>query len=201
STPPPRGPTGDLHDVVLGLDHQLLGGEVVDIQGDLPAVGALADFGDAAAELAAQRPAVGRARRRHQGAFPGQQTEIPGPGAAARPLVPILGDVGHPEGLVEEAAAVVPVAEGLPAGAAEEGEGHAALSHDARGPWCWEGAGGAGPYEAVPLVIFSREAQLAINGNRSRAREGTRSFPRPCAAVLGAPRPHTPAAGARLLGG
>uniref|UniRef100_A0A8C3GQB1 Uncharacterized protein n=1 Tax=Cairina moschata TaxID=8855 RepID=A0A8C3GQB1_CAIMO len=111
----------------------LLGREVVDVQGDLPAVGALADLGDAAAELAAQRPAVGRARRRHQGALPGQQTEIPGPGAAARPLVPVLGDVGHPEGLVEEAAAVVPVAEGLPAGAAEEGEGHAALSHDARG--------------------------------------------------------------------
>uniref|UniRef100_A0A8B9ER72 Uncharacterized protein n=1 Tax=Anser cygnoides TaxID=8845 RepID=A0A8B9ER72_ANSCY len=115
------------------LPSPLLGREVVDVQGDLPAVGALADLGDAAAELAAQRLAVGRARRRHQRALPGQQTEIPGPGAAARPLVPVLGDVGHPEGLVEEAAAMVPVAEGLPAGAAEESEGHAALSHDAQG--------------------------------------------------------------------
>uniref|UniRef100_A0A674GPG7 Uncharacterized protein n=1 Tax=Taeniopygia guttata TaxID=59729 RepID=A0A674GPG7_TAEGU len=118
--------TGDLHDVILGLDHQLLRCKVVDIQGDLPAVGGLADLGDAAAELSAQRLPEGRG---HQGALPGQQAEIPGPGAAAGPLVPILGDVGHPEGLVEEAAAVVPVAEGVPAGAAQEGEGHAALGH------------------------------------------------------------------------
>uniref|UniRef100_A0A8D0KQF4 Uncharacterized protein n=1 Tax=Strix occidentalis caurina TaxID=311401 RepID=A0A8D0KQF4_STROC len=111
----------------------LLGREVVDVQGDLPAVGGLADLGDAAAELAAQRLPVGRAGGRHQRALPGQQTEISWPGAAARPLVPILGDMGHPKGLVEEAAAMVPVAEGLPAGAAQEGEGDAALSHGARG--------------------------------------------------------------------
>uniref|UniRef100_A0A8B9BB72 Uncharacterized protein n=1 Tax=Anser brachyrhynchus TaxID=132585 RepID=A0A8B9BB72_9AVES len=133
---------------------RLLGREVVDVQGDLPAVGALADLGDAAAELAAQRLAVGRARRRHQRALPGQQTEIPGPGAAARPLVPVLGDVGHPEGLVEEAAAMVPVAEGLPAGAAEESEGHAALSHDAQGS-------GAGGPAARGLMKTSRRLFLA----------------------------------------
>uniref|UniRef100_A0A8C5JDS7 Uncharacterized protein n=1 Tax=Junco hyemalis TaxID=40217 RepID=A0A8C5JDS7_JUNHY len=101
-------PTGDLHDVILGFHHQLLGGEVVDVQGDLPAVGGLADLGDAAAQLPAQRLPEGRARRRHQGALPGQQAEIAGPGAAARPLVPILGDVRHPEGLVKQAAAMVP---------------------------------------------------------------------------------------------
>uniref|UniRef100_A0A8V1ANV2 Uncharacterized protein n=1 Tax=Gallus gallus TaxID=9031 RepID=A0A8V1ANV2_CHICK len=130
---PPRRPTGDLHDVILSLHHQLLRSKVVDVQGDLPAVGALPDLGDAAAQLPAQRPAVGRPRGRQQGALAGQQTEVSGPGAAAGPLVPILGDVRHPEGLVEEAAAMVPVAEGLPAGAGEEGEGHAALGHGARG--------------------------------------------------------------------
>lgn len=111
---------GDLHDVILSLHHQLLRSKVVDVQGDLPAVGALPDLGDAAAQLPAQRPAVGRPRGRQQGALAGQQTEVSGPGAAAGPLVPILGDVRHPEGLVEEAAAMVPVAEGLPAGAGEE---------------------------------------------------------------------------------
>uniref|UniRef100_A0A8C3MJJ7 Uncharacterized protein n=1 Tax=Geospiza parvula TaxID=87175 RepID=A0A8C3MJJ7_GEOPR len=117
----------------------LLGGEVVDVQGDLPAVGGLADLGDAAAQLPAQHLPQGRARRRHQGALAGQQAEIAGPGAAARPLVPILGDVRHPEGLVEQAAAMVPgerplpVAEGVPAGAAQEGEGDAALGHGVRG--------------------------------------------------------------------
>jgi len=106
---------------------------VVDVQGDLPAVGGLADLGDAAAELAAQRLPVRRAGGRQQRSLPGQQAEIPRPGAAARPLVPVLGDMGHPEGLVEEAAAMVPVAEGFPAGAAQEGEGDAALGHGARG--------------------------------------------------------------------
>lgn len=106
---------------------------MVDIQGDLPAVCALPDLGDAAAQLPAQRAAVGRPRGGQQGALAGQQTEVPWPGAAAGPLVPILRDVRHPEGLVEEAAAMVPVAERLPAGAAEEGEGHAALSHGVQG--------------------------------------------------------------------
>uniref|UniRef100_A0A8C6YLK8 Uncharacterized protein n=1 Tax=Nothoprocta perdicaria TaxID=30464 RepID=A0A8C6YLK8_NOTPE len=141
-------PTGYLHNVVLGLDHELLGGEVVDVQGDLPAVGRVADLGDAAAELARERAAQRRPRRRQQGALAGQQPVVARPGAAARPLVPVLGDVRHPEGLVEEAAAVVPVPEGVPAGAAQEGEGHAALGHVARcgrptGGECRRG--GAGP--------------------------------------------------------
>uniref|UniRef100_A0A669PBB2 Uncharacterized protein n=1 Tax=Phasianus colchicus TaxID=9054 RepID=A0A669PBB2_PHACC len=130
--PTPR-PTGDLHDVILRLHHQLFGSKVVDIQGDLPAVGALPDLGDAAAQLPAQRAAVGRPRGGQQGALTGQQTEVSGPGAATGPLVPVLRDVRHPEGLVEEAAAMVPVAERLPAGAAEEGEGHAALGHGVQG--------------------------------------------------------------------
>uniref|UniRef100_A0A663E286 Uncharacterized protein n=1 Tax=Aquila chrysaetos chrysaetos TaxID=223781 RepID=A0A663E286_AQUCH len=111
----------------------LLGCEVVDVQGDLPAVGGLTDLGDAAAELAAQRLPVGRAGGRQQRAFPGQQPKISWPGAAARPFVPILRDMGHPEGLIEEAAAMVPVAEGVPAGAAQEGEGDAAFGHGAWG--------------------------------------------------------------------
>uniref|UniRef100_A0A8C4ULC5 Uncharacterized protein n=1 Tax=Falco tinnunculus TaxID=100819 RepID=A0A8C4ULC5_FALTI len=136
--PPSPVPTSYLHDIILGLDHQLLGCEVVDIQGDFPTVGGLADLGDAAAELAAQRLPVGRAGGRQQRAFPGEQTEISRPGAAARPLVPILGDMGHPKGLVEEAAATAPVMEGLPAGAAQEGEGDAALGH---GAWGCRGGG------------------------------------------------------------
>uniref|UniRef100_A0A8C5X0C8 Uncharacterized protein n=1 Tax=Malurus cyaneus samueli TaxID=2593467 RepID=A0A8C5X0C8_9PASS len=118
--------------------HGLLRCEVVDVQGDLPAVGGLTDLGHAAAELPGQRLAEGRAGRGHQGALPGQQAEIARPGAAARPLVPILGDVRHPEGLVEEAAAMVPIAERVPAGAAQEGEGDAALGH---GAWGCRGEG------------------------------------------------------------
>uniref|UniRef100_A0A672UJ17 Uncharacterized protein n=1 Tax=Strigops habroptila TaxID=2489341 RepID=A0A672UJ17_STRHB len=106
---------------------------LIHVQGDLPAVRGLADLGDAAAELPAQRLPIGRTGSRQQRALPGQEAEIAGPGAAARPLVPILRDMGHPEGLVEQAAAMVPVSERVPAGAAQEGEGDAALGHGAAG--------------------------------------------------------------------
>uniref|UniRef100_A0A8C3RWG1 Uncharacterized protein n=1 Tax=Chelydra serpentina TaxID=8475 RepID=A0A8C3RWG1_CHESE len=122
--------TGDLHHPIL----------VVDVQGDLPTVRGLPDLGDAAAELPAQGPAVGRVgggRRGDHGAgdgdrlgsLAGHQAEVAWPAGAAGPLAPVLEDVGHAEGLVEEPAAQVPVPPGVPAGAAEESEGHPALRH------------------------------------------------------------------------
>uniref|UniRef100_A0A8C0Z9M4 Uncharacterized protein n=1 Tax=Cyanistes caeruleus TaxID=156563 RepID=A0A8C0Z9M4_CYACU len=178
-------PTGYLHDIILGFHHQLLRCEVVDIQGDLPAVGGLADLGDAAAELAAQRLTEGRARRGQQGALPGQQAEISRPGAAAGPLVPVLGDVGHPEGLVEEAAAMVPVAEGVPAGAAQEGEGDAALGHGVRG--C-RGGRPAGPYEEGPGLFLARLLSwllMEIAAAPGKGRETRPGLGRPHAAAVG----------------
>uniref|UniRef100_A0A8C3UA94 Uncharacterized protein n=1 Tax=Catharus ustulatus TaxID=91951 RepID=A0A8C3UA94_CATUS len=162
----------------------LLRCEVVDVQGDLPAVGGLADLGDAAAELPGQRLPEGRAGRRHQGALPGQQAEISRPGAAAGPLVPILGDVGHPEGLVEEAAAMVPVAERVPAGAAQEGEGDAALGHGVVAA----GGAAAGPYEEGPGLFLARLFSwllMEIAAAPGKGRETCPGLGRPHAAAVG----------------
>uniref|UniRef100_A0A452F2P8 Uncharacterized protein n=1 Tax=Capra hircus TaxID=9925 RepID=A0A452F2P8_CAPHI len=112
----------DLHHAVLGLDRQLLGGEVVDVQGHAPAVGGLLDLGDPAAELSAERAAVGGTLDR----CGGQRAHVARPSAVAEPLRPLLGQPGQPEGLVEEAAVGrIPVAERVPAGR----EGHSALGH------------------------------------------------------------------------
>uniref|UniRef100_A0AC11EBB0 Uncharacterized protein n=1 Tax=Ovis aries TaxID=9940 RepID=A0AC11EBB0_SHEEP len=106
--------TSDLHHAVLGLDRQLLGGEVVDVQGHAPAVGGLLDLGDPAAELSAERAAVGGTLDR----CGGQRAHVARPSAVAQPLRPLLGQPGQPEGLVEEAAVGrIPVAERVPAGA------------------------------------------------------------------------------------
>uniref|UniRef100_A0A8C3IZJ4 Uncharacterized protein n=1 Tax=Chrysemys picta bellii TaxID=8478 RepID=A0A8C3IZJ4_CHRPI len=153
---PKEALTGDLHHAILGLHQQLLRGKVVDVQGNLPAVRGLPDLRDAAAQLAAQGPAVGRVGggwRGDDGAgdgyrlgrLAGQQAEVTRPVGAARPLAPVLKNVGHAEGLVEEPAAQVPVPPGVPAGAAEESEGHPALCHvrpDGWGRLCgrrWKG--------------------------------------------------------------
>uniref|UniRef100_A0A8D2KKD1 Uncharacterized protein n=1 Tax=Urocitellus parryii TaxID=9999 RepID=A0A8D2KKD1_UROPR len=130
------GLTGDLHHAVLGLDRQLLRGEVVDVQGHAPAVGRVPDLRDAPAELPAERAAVGGRGRGHgPGALGGgQRAHVARPGAGAEPLRPLLRQPGQPEGLVEEAAVVrVPVVERVPAGGPQEREGHAALGHAG----CW----------------------------------------------------------------
>uniref|UniRef100_A0A8C0QBM5 Secreted protein n=1 Tax=Canis lupus familiaris TaxID=9615 RepID=A0A8C0QBM5_CANLF len=122
---------GYLHHAVLRLDRQLLGGEVVDVQGHAPAVGRLPDLRHAAAELPAERAAVG-GRGGRGGALDrgGDRAHVARPAAVAEPLRPLLRQPGQPEGLVEEAAVGrVPVAERVPAGAPQEREGHSALGH------------------------------------------------------------------------
>uniref|UniRef100_A0A8C4MJJ3 Uncharacterized protein n=1 Tax=Equus asinus TaxID=9793 RepID=A0A8C4MJJ3_EQUAS len=128
----------DLHHAVLGLDGQLLGGEVVDVQGHAPAVGRLPDLRDAAAQLPAERAAVGGPGHGHRGGaldrHPGQRTHVARPAAVPEPLCPLFRHPGQPEGLVEEAAlGRVPVAKRVPAGAPQEREGHAALRHPRSG--------------------------------------------------------------------
>uniref|UniRef100_A0A670JVP9 Uncharacterized protein n=1 Tax=Podarcis muralis TaxID=64176 RepID=A0A670JVP9_PODMU len=135
--------TCDLHNAVFRFHHQLLGCKMVDVQGHFPALGSLPDLRDAAAELAAQRPAVcwvgswagsggsgGWAGGHWLWASAGQRADVARPaGGPRRPLVPVLRDEGHPKGLVKQAAAPVPVPEGIPAGAAQESEGDLAFCH------------------------------------------------------------------------
>uniref|UniRef100_A0A6I8N7V8 Uncharacterized protein n=1 Tax=Ornithorhynchus anatinus TaxID=9258 RepID=A0A6I8N7V8_ORNAN len=131
-SPHPQSLTGDLHHPVFGLDHELLRGEVIDVQGHPPAVSGLADLGHPAAQLAAEGPAVGgrRGGRGHLlGHGAGQQAHVARPAGAAGPRVPVLGGAGQAERLVEETAALVPVPERVPAGGPQEGEGHTALGH------------------------------------------------------------------------
>uniref|UniRef100_A0A8C3ZL69 Uncharacterized protein n=1 Tax=Denticeps clupeoides TaxID=299321 RepID=A0A8C3ZL69_9TELE len=128
-----RSLTGDLQHAILGLHHQLLRGEVVDVQADLPGVLGLLDLGHAAAELPGQGPGVGRVLGHHQRAGQvgdgGQAVaDVAGPVAAGEGRH-LLGEGGHAEGLVEDPAALVPVPERVPAGGAQEGEGHASLCH------------------------------------------------------------------------
>ena len=138
--------TSDLHHAVLGLDRQLLGGEVVDVQGHAPAVGGLLDLGDPTAELPAERAVVGGTLDR----CGGQRAHVARPSAVAQPLAA----VGR-----------IPVAERVPAGAPQEREGHSALGHAG-----WSGCvrrrlgearevAGAGPRSAFMGLqpgIFSR---------------------------------------------
>uniref|UniRef100_A0A5F8GR97 Uncharacterized protein n=1 Tax=Monodelphis domestica TaxID=13616 RepID=A0A5F8GR97_MONDO len=142
--------TGDLHHAILGLDGQLLGGKVVHIEGHLPAVGRVLDLRYPSAQLAAEGPAIGLAGGGwgHQGGRgsgellsqrAGQHPDVAGPAGVAGPLAPLFGQAGEPEGLVEEAAAHgVPVLEGVPAGASQEGEGDSSLGHVVAGlGWSW----------------------------------------------------------------
>uniref|UniRef100_A0A8C3WSB2 Uncharacterized protein n=1 Tax=Catagonus wagneri TaxID=51154 RepID=A0A8C3WSB2_9CETA len=138
----------DLYHAVLGLDRQLLRGEVVDVQGDAPAVGGLLDLGDAAAELSAEQAVVG-GHGHCGGALDrgrGQRAHVARPATVAQPLRPLLGQPGQPEGLVEEAAVGrVPVAERVPAWAPQEREGHTALGHaGGAGHWGWSRPAEAG---------------------------------------------------------
>uniref|UniRef100_A0A8C9QTM2 Uncharacterized protein n=1 Tax=Scleropages formosus TaxID=113540 RepID=A0A8C9QTM2_SCLFO len=123
-----EGLTCDFHHPVFGFHHQLLGGKVVHIQADLPEFWGLLDLRHAAAQLARQSAGV---RRRHcRGCCfrrGGWRPQIAWP-VGARPVEQLLREDGHPEGLVEEAAAV-PVPEGVPAGRSQEGEGNASLGH------------------------------------------------------------------------
>uniref|UniRef100_A0A7N4PKX0 Uncharacterized protein n=1 Tax=Sarcophilus harrisii TaxID=9305 RepID=A0A7N4PKX0_SARHA len=134
--------TSDLDHPILGLHGQFLGGEVVDVEGDPPAVGGVLDLRYAPAQLPAERPAVGLGGRRGDqgrgggsgrdllGHGAGQQAHVARPAGVAGPLVPVLRQAGQPEGLVEEAAAGrVPVPERVPAGASLKGEGDSSLRH------------------------------------------------------------------------
>uniref|UniRef100_A0A8K9XVW9 Uncharacterized protein n=1 Tax=Oncorhynchus mykiss TaxID=8022 RepID=A0A8K9XVW9_ONCMY len=103
--------TSDLHHTILGLDHQLLRGEVVDVQSDLPGLLGLLDLRHARAELA------------------GEGYESTGPVGAGEGGE-LLREGRHAEGLVKEPAALVTVTEGVPAGGAEQAEGDMSLCHD-----------------------------------------------------------------------
>lgn len=59
--------TCDLDHAVFGLHHQVLGGKVVDIQADLPAVLGLLDLGHAGAQLSGEGAGVGRWRLGNHG--------------------------------------------------------------------------------------------------------------------------------------
>uniref|UniRef100_A0A8C4ZEL3 Uncharacterized protein n=1 Tax=Gadus morhua TaxID=8049 RepID=A0A8C4ZEL3_GADMO len=119
--------TGDLHHTVLGLHHQLLGGEVIDVQAHLPAVRRLLDLRHARAHLP---------RHAHVGAHHGAHELRP---HVARPVAGggegghLLAQGGHAKGLVEDAAALVVLAEGVPAGGPQQGEWNASLRHGC----CW----------------------------------------------------------------
>lgn len=134
--------TSDLHHAVFGLHHQLLRGEVVDIQGHLPAVLGLLDLRHARAHLAGQGTSLmgpqqgGRVHhggvghhgahgahvRRHHGV-----PQVPWP-VGAWECGEILVQRWHAEGLIEDAA-LLPVAERVPARGAEEGERNMSLGH------------------------------------------------------------------------
>lgn len=134
--------TGDLHDSVLGLYHQLLRREVVDVQGHLPRVLRLLDLRHAAAHLAGQgvRLLGHHGPRVHHGAVGHHQAHVWGQdggphvarpvGAGVRGEVP--GHGRHAEALVEDPAVRLPVAERVPAGGPQQGEGNASLGHGCR---------------------------------------------------------------------
>lgn len=111
---------------------------MVDVQADLPAVLGLLDLGHAGAHLSGEGTGVcGRCwgHHRHLGHHRGWHvhsaggqalTDVAGPVCAGEEAE-VLGQGGHAEGLVEQAAALVPVAERVPAWGAEEGERNAPL--------------------------------------------------------------------------
>uniref|UniRef100_A0A8C1DKK9 Uncharacterized protein n=2 Tax=Cyprinus carpio TaxID=7962 RepID=A0A8C1DKK9_CYPCA len=93
----------------------LLWGKVIDIQADLPA------------HLSGKSPAVGRGmhhgrRGRHL------RPNVSGP-VCARKSGHLLREGRHPESLIEDPAALVPVAERVPGWAVHEAEGNASLGH------------------------------------------------------------------------
>lgn len=124
----------DLHHAFLGLHCELLRSEVVDVQGHAPAISRLSDLRDPAAELSVERSAEGWCGQGHRrgalGGRGGQRAHVSGPPSGAEPLRPLIGQPGHPESLIEEAAVCrVPVPEWFPARAPQQREGHAALGH------------------------------------------------------------------------
>uniref|UniRef100_A0A3P8YXG8 Uncharacterized protein n=1 Tax=Esox lucius TaxID=8010 RepID=A0A3P8YXG8_ESOLU len=132
-------PLVDLHHAVLGFHHQFLRGEVFDVQGDLPRLLGLFDLRHAGAELLGEGagvsccPGLGHqgALGHHGGQEPGNghvRAQVAGPVGAGKGGE-LLCEGGHAEGLVEEPVALVPVAEGVPAGGPEQAEGDASLCH------------------------------------------------------------------------
>uniref|UniRef100_A0A672FWC6 Uncharacterized protein n=1 Tax=Salarias fasciatus TaxID=181472 RepID=A0A672FWC6_SALFA len=156
--------TADLHHSVLGLHHQLLGREVVDVQANLPVFLGLLDLGHAAAHLAGQSSGlvchhVSRVHHgsvRHHGRHVGGQDggpQVPRPVGAGE-CGKLLGQGGHAEGLVEDAAALVPVAEWIPAGGPQQGERNTSLGHG--------GCVGCGLWIKSPLASQEVLSQSAV---------------------------------------
>uniref|UniRef100_A0A3B5ARL8 Uncharacterized protein n=1 Tax=Stegastes partitus TaxID=144197 RepID=A0A3B5ARL8_9TELE len=119
----------DFHHTVLGLHHQLLGREVVDIQAHLPVVLSLL--------MGHHGVGVHHGSGVHHGChFRGQDggPQVPRPVGAGE-CAEVLGQSRHTEGLVEDAAALLPVTEWVPAGGAEQSERNTSLSHDDT-PFC-----------------------------------------------------------------
>uniref|UniRef100_A0AAR2LH02 Uncharacterized protein n=1 Tax=Pygocentrus nattereri TaxID=42514 RepID=A0AAR2LH02_PYGNA len=105
-----------------------LGGELIDIHADLPLVLALLHISQASTELAGQRACkwvLGEESSVHHGAW---GTEITCP-VASGPTEELLRQDWHPEGLVKDPAAVLPVMERIPARLAQRCEGNLSLSH------------------------------------------------------------------------
>lgn len=131
--------TSDLHHAVFGLHHQLLGREVVDIQRHLPVVLGLLDLRHATAHLAGQGASLlgGHGPWIHHGGVGHHEAHVRG--QDGRPQVPrpvgagergeILVQGRHAERLVEDPAVLVPVAEWVPTGGAEQGERNPSLGH------------------------------------------------------------------------
>uniref|UniRef100_A0A8D2ZE50 Uncharacterized protein n=1 Tax=Scophthalmus maximus TaxID=52904 RepID=A0A8D2ZE50_SCOMX len=131
--------TRDFHHSILGFHHQLLGREVVDIQGHLPVVLGLLDLRHAGAQLAGQgvgllghhgarvhHGGVGHHAAHVRGQHGGPQVSRP---MGAWECGKVLWQGRQAEGLVEQAAVLVPVAEWVPARGAKQGEGNTSLGH------------------------------------------------------------------------
>uniref|UniRef100_A0A8C8MEX9 Uncharacterized protein n=1 Tax=Oncorhynchus tshawytscha TaxID=74940 RepID=A0A8C8MEX9_ONCTS len=131
--------TSDLHHAILGLDHQLLRGEVVDVQSDLPGLLGLLDLRHARAELAGEgyESSSGHVRAK------GRWAHVAGPVGAGEGGE-LLREGRHAEGLVKEPVALVTVTEGVPAGGAEQAEGDMSLCHG-----CWRKRSSTIPVEEL----------------------------------------------------
>uniref|UniRef100_A0A8C2BSH0 Uncharacterized protein n=1 Tax=Cyprinus carpio TaxID=7962 RepID=A0A8C2BSH0_CYPCA len=121
--------TGDLHHPIFGLHRQLLWGEVIDIQADLPGIWRLLDLRYSRAHLSGKGPAVVRGVHHGGGGRHWHlRPNVSGPVCAGK-CGHLLGEVWHPKGLIEEPAALGPVAERVPGWAVHKGEGDASLGH------------------------------------------------------------------------
>lgn len=132
------GLTGNFHHSVFGLHHQLLRWEVVHVQGHLPGFWGLLDLWHSTTHLAGQ--CTGLLGHRGSWVHPVGHHEACIRGQDGRPYVswPVgagecaefLRQGWHTEGLVEDSAVLVPVAEWIPAGGPDQSEGDMSLSHD-----------------------------------------------------------------------